>query len=367
MPLWNYIVVSTLETSLFFPVILVLLIAGVYTLAAYSQSTMKETRVNDSTIGEKIQGAEINRDFNDKTKAESSISNNNSNINDIITRSGNNISNNNKSIGSAPSGNVVNMLTYIYPLILPNPVRSEQAFIIMNYTNYALPASSMQVDILGPNIGSTNPDLSPMLAGSQSMSLISGSPQNGTWRGNLEFLKNMPDGDYLYSLTIISTSGKTVSIGPFSSIVLDRHLTDIPQTEIISAFDTDSGIAISDGGSTYATNITFKFEGSDKSGVIHSFQCNLDDVIVASGHAEHDQDPAVNSFAFSTCYTPLIIGHLAIGYSNYSGIAPGSHHFEVRAVDNEYNYNNTGSEFAWTVLPKPYSHVSGNTTEDPSG
>jgi hypothetical protein len=365
MPLWNYIVVSTLETSLFFPVILVLLIAGAYTLAAYSQSTMKETRVNDSTIGEKIQGAEINRDVNDETTADSSISNSSNNINNIITGSGNNISNNNKSIGSASSGNVVNMGTYLHPLILPNPVRSsEQAVIIMNHTNYALPVSSIQVDILGPNIGSTNPDLSPMLAGSQSMSLISGSPQNGTWRGNLEFLKNMPDGDYLYLLTINSTSGKTASMGPFSSIVLDRHLTDIPQTKIISAFDTDSGIAISDGGSTNATNITFKFEGSDKSGVIHSLQCNLDDIIIASQHAEHDQDPAGNaSSAFSTCYTPLVIGHQAIGYSSYSDIAPGTHHFEVRAVDNEYNHNNTGSEFAWTVLPKP--QVSGNTTKDP--
>jgi hypothetical protein len=248
----------------------------------------------------------------------------------------------------------------IYPIITPNPVTSlEQADIIVNYTNYYQPVSSMQVDILGPNLGSTKPDLSPKLVSSQTLELISGSAQDGTWSGPLKFPRNMPDGDYLYSLTIGYVTGKLSRIGPFSSIMLDRNILDIPQTEIVSAFDTDSRAPIPNGGSTYATNITFRFQGSDRSGVIQSFQCNLDDIIIASGHAEHDEDSGINASAFSTCYTPSKIGQQAIGYVNYSNIAPGKHNFKVRAVDNEYNYNNTGSEFYWVVIPKPTAQWSG--------
>jgi hypothetical protein len=309
-------------------------------LIAYSQSTTNETRADSSTVGDEVQSAELNNGTN---------LNGNSSY-DKITGTGYRSSNNSNSNSNSPTPlqDAANLSADLHPFITPNPITSsEQAGIIVNYTSFAQPATSMHIDILGPNIGSTKPNLSPNSAGSQPLRLVSGSAQDGTWGASLEFPRNMSDGSYLFSL-IVNSTGKVIRVGPFSSIVLDRNLPDLPQTKIISAVDTDSGAAIQDGGSTYATNITFKFQGSDRSGVILSFQCSLDDIIIASEHAEEDQDPS----AFSTCYTPSKVKSQVIGYANYSDIAPGKHNFKVRAIDNEYDYNNTGSEFSWSVIPK---------------
>jgi hypothetical protein len=58
---------------------------------------------------------------------------------------------------------------------------------------------------------------------------------------------------------------------------------------------------------------------------VASFQCKLD------------------AGAFAACTSP----------KSYSGLAPGSHTFQVRAVDVSGNVDATPGTFTWTIAPLP--------------
>ncbi len=74
------------------------------------------------------------------------------------------------------------------PFISPNPVGSEgRVNILMNHSESGMAVESIVVNIQGPNLGSTNPQLTPPTIGSIAMHLESGSERDGLWGGNFSF------------------------------------------------------------------------------------------------------------------------------------------------------------------------------------
>jgi hypothetical protein len=215
---------------------------------------------------------------------------------------------------------------------------------------------SVRVNIQGPSIGSANPLLAPTTIGIVPLSQVDGTTQNGTWSTNYTFPKHLPDGNYLYYLTITDEVGLVRTAGPYSGIILDRNIPDAAETTIISAFDGE-GKSLSPEGVTYSSNITFIFEGTDKTGVIQSFQCNLDDKIVHSEHGHGDEESLILSPYYS-CSTPSIISASATGNHTFTNLGLGNHTFRVRALDNEYHSDPSPSSFSWFVLPPHNSSIS---------
>ena len=135
------------------------------------------------------------------------------------------------------------------------------------------------------------------------MKLVSGTSRDGLWSGSFSFPNYLPDGNYLYSLTIRDGKGYLTTAGPFSGIILDRNHPDSAETKIVTAIDGE-GKTLPIGGTTNSPNITIVFEGTDKTGVIQSFECNLDDAIIFSEHG-HGDDPGQASSPYSSCFDPL--------------------------------------------------------------
>ena len=240
------------------------------------------------------------------------------------------------------------------PFISPNPVGSEgQVNISMNHSESSIAVESIVVNIQGPNLGSTNPRLTPATIGSIAMNLESGSKRDGLWGGNFSFPNYLPDGNYLYTLMITDSKSKVRTIGPFSGIILDRNEPDFPETMIVSAIDSE-GKAISNGGITNASNITFMFDGRDNTGVVQLFECNLDDLTIFSEHG-HEEDPDQLPSTYSSCFFPMKISAIVVGEHAYVNLGAGNHTFKVRAIDNEYDFDTTPANFSWDILP-PVSH-----------
>ena len=244
------------------------------------------------------------------------------------------------------------------PIVTPNPVGSAGNIrLSANYTDYDSGVASVNWTIMGPSIGSSDPNLAPVIVGSSLLSLINGTTKEGTWAGTFTFPDNLPDGNYLYSLTATDGSNNKAYIGPISGIVLNRVSPDVTETEIVSVVD-DGGRSIandSTGGSLY-NNITFTFEGKDESGVIIGFQCNLDDSPVLTEHQHGEETDVISTF--SPCFNLTSIAQQVVGSQNYSNLLSGNHTFKVRAVDNEYNVDPSPSIFRWT------NNINENTTSE---
>jgi hypothetical protein len=236
------------------------------------------------------------------------------------------------------------------PTISPNPVGSGgQVNILMNHSDSHIAVESIVVNVLGPNLGTTDPRLTPATTGSTAMRLESGSERDGLWGGNFSFPNYLPDGNYLYTLVITDSTSKVRTIGPFSGIILDRHEPDSPETMVVSAVDNE-GRSISNGGITSASNITFTFDGIDNTGVIQLFECNLDNLTIFSEH-EHEEDPDQLPSPYSSCFLPMKISAKVLGEHTYVNLGSGNHTFKVRAVDNEYDLDTTPASFSWNILP----------------
>ena len=262
--------------------------------------------------------------------------------------------NNTEAISTASDTAVDKVITASHPYISPNPVGlAGRVNIKANYSNNEIGIDSVRLDIQGPNIGSTDPQLAPTTISSSPMLLVFGTAENGIWSTNFTFPKYIPDGSYLYSLKITDKIGHVTMAGPYSSIILDRIKPDPPETTIVSAVD-DKGRTLNNGSITNSPNITFTFQGTDKSGVIQSFQCNLDDIVVRSehGHGE-EQDEAPSTY--SSCFNPDKVGIEAMGNYTYVDLGVGNHTFKVRALDNEYDLDSSPSSFSWVILPPPVS------------
>jgi type II secretory pathway pseudopilin PulG len=262
--------------------------------------------------------------------------------------------NNTEAISTASDTAADTVITASHPSISPNPVGpAGRVNIKANYSNSEIGIESVRLDILGPNVGSTDPQLAPTTISSSPMLLVFGTAENGIWSTNFTFPKYIPDGSYLYSLKIRDKIGHVTRAGPYSSIILDRIKPDLAETTIISAVD-DKGRTLNNGSITYSPNITFTFQGTDKSGVIQSFQCNLDDIVVRSvhGHGE-EQDEAPSTY--SSCFNPDKVSREAMGNYTYVDLGAGNHTFKVRALDNEYDLDTSPSSFSWVILPPPVS------------
>ena len=237
------------------------------------------------------------------------------------------------------------------PSIYPNPVGpGGQVNISMNHSDSDMVVESIVVSVLGPNLGSTDPRLTPATIGSTAMRLESGSERDGLWGGNFSFPNYLPDGNYLYTLAITDSKNKVRTIGPFSGIILDRHEPDFPETMIVSAKDGE-GKSISNGGITSASNITFTFDGIDNTGVIQLFECNLDNLTIFGEHG-HEEDPDQLPSPYSTCFFPMKISAKVLGEHTYVNLGAGNHTFKVRAIDNEYDFDTTPANFSWSFLPQ---------------
>ena len=231
------------------------------------------------------------------------------------------------------------------PIVTPNPVGSAGNIrLSANYTDYDSGVARVNWTIMGPSIGSSDPNLAPVIVGSSLLSLINGTTKEGTWAGTFTFPDNLPDGNYLYSLTATDGSNNKAYIGPISGIVLNRVSPDVTETEIVSVVDNSGRLIANDSTiSSLSNNITFTFEGKDKSGVIIGFQCNLDDLPVLT-EGEHEEQIST----FSPCFNLTSIAQQVVGSQNYSNLLSGNHTFKVRAVDNEYNVDPSPSIFRWT-------------------
>lgn len=236
------------------------------------------------------------------------------------------------------------------PFVSPNPVGPlGQVSFRANETGVGNGIESINISIKGPNLGSTNTLLSPTTIGSLSMSQLSNTSRDRLWSGNFSFHPNLPDGNYVYSLTTTDMEGQERTTDSFSGIILNRHPPDFAETKIVSAMD-GQGKPVSNTTITVSPNITFTFEGTDRSGVIQTFECNLDDTVIRSEH-DHGEDPDENLTTYSTCFVPFRISSHVSGNHTYSELSPGNHTFKVRAIDNEYDIDPTPSLFSWSILP----------------
>ena len=94
------------------------------------------------------------------------------------------------------------------PFVSPNPVGPPgQVSFRANETGVGKGVESVNISIKGPNLGSTNPLLSPKTIGSLSMIPLSNTSQDGSWTGNFSFPPSLPDGNYVYSLTTRDRTG----------------------------------------------------------------------------------------------------------------------------------------------------------------
>ena len=100
-----------------------------------------------------------------------------------------------------------------------------------------------------------------------------------------------------------------------------------PETSIDSATD-GSGVAVTNGGTTSSTSITFTFSGTDNVAVA-SFECSFDAAV------------------FSACTSPQI----------FSGLSVVSHAFQVRAIDTAGITDPTPASWSWTVVSTPLTDV----------
>lgn len=248
----------------------------------------------------------------------------------------------------------------ISPIALPNPVEaSGMVEVSVNYTD-EIGIAKVSVEIEGPSLGLSHDNLSMPIVGTLPLSLISGAIQNGTWSGMFSFPNNSSDGNYLYTLKYTDSLGNTYLNGPYSGITLDRFPPggQESETKIISAVD-GVGHNISNGGTTHSTNMTFTFEGMDKTGVALFVQCNIDDAIV---YGEHGGEEGANintpTTTYSTCLIADKISRQIIGNHNYVNLGVGNHTFKVRVIDNEYNIDSTPASFNWTILPASQTMIT---------
>ena len=259
------------------------------------------------------------------------------------------IFNNNNSTDKVESiNNYIN-----YPVISPNPVsKSGPIEILANLTDN-IGIAKLTVDIRGPSLGTSNQNFTLPRVGSASLSLVSGDLRNGTWMGTFNFPQDLPDGNYIYSLTFKDRLGNTKMSSPFSGIILDRYPPQYQdsQARIISAIDGDNRY-VAHNGSTSSKNMTFTFEGRDMTGVVLFMQCNLDDIPVPSEHGEeHGGDITTPRTTYSTCFVADKPASHAVGNHSYVDLGVGNHTFKIRVIDNEYNIGTIPAVFNWTVLP----------------
>ncbi len=134
--------------------------------------------------------------------------------------------------------------------------------------------------------------------------------------------KNLTDGTHIFEVRAKDNVGNT---SPSPSSFTWTVDTTPPATSINSATDGNKS-AVTNGGNTKSTSMTFTFSGNDTDGVgVEHLECSID-----------------NS-NFTACTSPV----------QSSNLTDGTHIFEVRAKDNVGNMGPSPSSFTWTVDTTP--------------
>lgn len=143
---------------------------------------------------------------------------------------------------------------------------------------------------------------------------------------NQQFSNSLSDidlSDNKINVVWASFTGQSADLFFVSGILEDTDDIIPPETEIISVTDGNNNILTS-GDNTVSTSVNIEFVGSDditQSSQL-TFECNLDFT------------------SFVNCNSPIIIDNLDTG----------SHTFEVHAIDEAGNTDETPVEFTWTIL-----------------
>jgi hypothetical protein len=118
--------------------------------------------------------------------------------------------------------------------------------------------------------------------------------------------------------------GRMYVVNSESSTVSVIQITTAAAT-INSAID-GNGSPVSNGGSISSDDITFTFSGTATTPTtVASFECRLDNA------------------AFAPCTSPLV----------FNNVPPGSHTFQVRAVDESGNRQVPSTSFSWQIVAPP--------------
>ncbi|TLX89553.1 MAG: hypothetical protein E6K94_09780, partial [Thaumarchaeota archaeon] len=136
----------------------------------------------------------------------------------------------------------------------------------------------------------------------------------------------LKDGVHILEIRAEDTAG---NISPSPSSFTWNVDTTPPATSINSATDGNKS-AVTNGGNTKSTSMTFAFSGTDTGGVDH-FECSID------------------SSNFTICISPIQFTSANMG--------DGTHTFKVLAEDNSTNRDPSPASFTWTI-----DSVSPNTS-----
>jgi uncharacterized protein YhfF len=187
-------------------------------------------------------------------------------------------------------------------------------------------------EITSPADGSTNRTGAITLSGTAEpgsiVTVFEGATSKGTTTATgagawSRALTGVADGSHTYTAKATDVAGNPSAASAGVTVVVD---TIAPETSI------STGPA----GPTSATDATFAFAASEAGS---TFECSLDGA------------------AFSACASP----------APYTGLAEGSHTFEVRATDAAGNTDSTPAARTWTVdVSAPQTIISSGPT-DPSG
>ncbi len=130
----------------------------------------------------------------------------------------------------------------------------------------------------------------------------------------------LADGSHTFQVRAIDAAGN-VDVTPASF------------TWIIDTTEPDTTITANPTNPSASANASFSFTGSDGGGRVAGFECQLD------------------GGGFSTCTSP----------QTYTGLADGSHTFQVRAVDITNNRDSTPASFTWVVdTTRPDTTITAN-------
>jgi hypothetical protein len=111
-------------------------------------------------------------------------------------------------------------------------------------------------------------------------------------------------------------------------------------TWLVDTTPPDTTITGSPADPTNSTSASFSFTGTDSGGSgVDRFECKLD------------------AAAFATCTSP----------ASYSGLAEGSHTFQVRAIDKAGNADASPASFTWLIDTTPPDTTITSNPADPSG
>ncbi len=135
----------------------------------------------------------------------------------------------------------------------------------------------------------------------------------------------LADGSHTFQVRAIDNAGNADATPASFTWIVD---TAPPDTSITANPTDPSG-----------PNVSFSFTGSDAGSGVASFECDLD------------------GGGFAACTSP----------KTYTGLAQGSHTFQVRAIDNVNNTDPTPASFTWIVDATAPDTTIGTTPPNPSG